>query len=243
MSANSYFFAVGNAAFQSTGAIAGTNKLLRLFVVADFVVNFRAGKGTGLSTGADRHRLHRGNRHHGLRESAIELQVPGSVRSETGDNATRHYFKDAAEGVALTFLSIDQLDHALLNLAVRTMQRSIFRNGSDLIESKFQWLFGNSTKLNHVAANLDAKVCEQLFGQSAAGDPRRGLTRRSALQHVTQIARIVFQTAGQIGMTRTRAFDAARFLRWQVAGLRGHYVVPVGPVLVFNHQRQRRAER
>ena len=94
-----------------------------------------------------------------------------------------------------------------------------------------------------MTANLNAKVREQLFRQRATGHPRRRLARGSTFQHIAQIARVVFQSTGQIGMTRPRPFDAARFLRREVLRLNRHHLSPVGPVFVFDHQRQRRAER
>src|SRR6266852_2818309 len=44
-------------------------------------------------------------------------------------------------------------------------------------------------------------------------------------------------------MAGTRAFDAARFFRRQLALTGGHHIVPVGPVFVLDHHGQRRAQR
>src|SRR5437868_5898146 len=92
-------------------------------------------------------------------------------------------------------------------------------------------------------AGFDAKVCEQLFRDRAARYARRSFTRRRALKHVSEIVRIIFQSAGQIGVARTRTFYATRFFGRNLARVRRHYFIPVGPVLVFDHQSQRRPER
>src|SRR2546423_13767523 len=54
--------------------------------------------------------------------------------------------------------------------------------------------------------------------------------------------RVVLQSAGQISMTGPWSLYAARFLRSDVARLNRHHFIPVGPVFVFNHHRQWRAE-
>src|SRR6266404_7938342 len=73
VAAHAQLFAVGDAAFQSAGPIAGANKFLRLFVITNLVVNFRAGQGTDRSTSADRDRLHCGDRHHRLRQTSVKF--------------------------------------------------------------------------------------------------------------------------------------------------------------------------
>ena len=114
----------------------------------------------------------------------------------------RDDFEDPTERVAFALLLIDQLDHALLSFRITATQRRVVCNGGDLIEGKFQRLLRNSAELNHVTANLNAKVCEQLFRHRATGNPRRRLAGGSTFQHITQIARVVFQSAGQIGVAR-----------------------------------------
>src|SRR5205807_8596475 len=43
-------------------------------------------------------------------------------------------------------------------------------------------------------------------------------------------------------MTRPRSFHATRFLGRDLSWCDRHHFVPVGPIFVFNHQSQRRAE-
>src|SRR5439155_6626441 len=114
--------------------------------------------------------------------------------------------------------------HLLLSLVIAATQRRVVGNGGDLIEGKLQRRLRNSTELNHVAMNLDSKMSEQLPGEPTTGNPRRRLARRSAFEHITQIARVVFQTAGQISVTRTRPFDPAGLPGRKVPGLDGHDV-------------------
>ena len=177
MAAHADLFAVRDAAFEPAGTIAGANKFFRLIVVTDLVVDLGAGQGTGFGAGANRHRLDRGNRHHCLRQTPVEFQVPSGVRAEAGHHSARCDFKDTAERVAFTFLLLDQLNHTLLCLFLTATQRRVGRNGRDLIEGKLQRRIRNSTKLNHVTKNLDSEMSQQLPGESAARNPRRRLAR------------------------------------------------------------------
>src|SRR5436853_7711201 len=103
------------------------------------------------------------NRHDCLGQTAIQFRIPGSVGTETGYDAARNNFEDAAERVAFAFCLVNEIDHALLDFCFRTMERRIFRDRGYLIEGQFQRLYRNAAKLDHVTANLNAKVSEQLF--------------------------------------------------------------------------------
>src|SRR5437762_4133089 len=100
------------------------------------------------------------NRHDCLGQTAVKFRIPGSVGTETGYDAARHNFEDAAERVAFAFCLVDEIDHALLDLCISTMQRRIFGNRGYLIEGQFQRLFRKAAQLDHMTANLNAKISE-----------------------------------------------------------------------------------
>src|SRR5204863_202710 len=82
----------------------------------------------------------------------------------------------------------------------RTAQRRLVRDRGDLIESELERLGRNPAELNHMAADLDAKSCEQLFRDCPAGDPSGCFPGRGALKHVAQVARVILQPARQVGV-------------------------------------------
>ncbi len=95
-----------------------------------------------------------------------------------------------------------------------------------------------------MARDVAANGAQQLTGDRSRGNPGGGLPRAGALEHVANVVEIVFEDAGQIGVTRTRAHHRGtigagrpgRRLRLDV-----HRVLPVLPILVANEQRHRRA--
>ena len=92
-----------------------------------------------------------------------------------------------------------------------------------------------------MTANLDAEDCEQLFCERTAGDACCCFTSRGALEDV---AEIVDRSSGRrlIGVTWARSFEATGFLWGDLAGLRGHYFGPVGPIFVFDQESEWGAE-
>src|SRR6476646_5677051 len=118
MTTNSDFLAVAYSAFKAPGAICFANELFSLRVVCDLVVNFRAGETTDLSTCTDCHGFDCRDRHHRLRELAIEFRIPGGVRAQAWNYAARHNFENAAQRVALCSCLVDERNHSLLSLFV-----------------------------------------------------------------------------------------------------------------------------
>src|SRR5207253_5042177 len=104
--------------------------------------------------------------------------------------------------------------HLLLDIFIGAIERRIFRNRRDLIESQLKRFLRGSTKLNDMAANLNSETRQQLFRDRATRDPRRGFARRRALQHIAQIVSIVLKSTGEIGMARPWTFHAPR-LFWR----------------------------
>src|SRR5688572_30888971 len=132
MAANPDFLAISDAAFEAARAVRLANELARLRVVSDLVVNLRTRQTARLGAGANRHRLHGRYRHNRLREKPIELHVPGSMRTQTGNSATRGDFKDSAKRVATMACFIDQRDHLLLDVSISTVQRRVVGYRGDL---------------------------------------------------------------------------------------------------------------
>jgi hypothetical protein len=79
MTAHADLFAVGDAAFETSGAVRFPNKLAGFRVVRDLVMYFRARQAARFSACSDCNCFDCGYRHDGLCEKTVELEIPGSV--------------------------------------------------------------------------------------------------------------------------------------------------------------------
>src|SRR4029077_12660872 len=95
-----HVFAVGDAAFETAGAIGRTAKAARKFIVGDFVLHFAAVGAGGGDARADFDTLDGLDAHYRLREAAVELFVPLCVAAQADGDIARDDFKNAADGVA-----------------------------------------------------------------------------------------------------------------------------------------------
>ena len=97
-----------------------------------------------------------------------------------------------------------------------------------------------------VAGDADAELRQQLAGERAGGDARRGFAGAGALEHVADVVVPVLERAGEIGVAGPRPRDvgavgaggAFRHLLLDV-----HRLLPVDPVAIADEQRDRRAGR
>src|SRR5215217_1685456 len=99
MAAHADLFAVCDAAFETARAVRVANKLARVRVVSNLIVDFRTRQTAGFRTCSNRDCLHCGYRHHRLREKPIELQVPRSVRTQSRYRSASDDFKNAAQRI------------------------------------------------------------------------------------------------------------------------------------------------
>ena len=93
-----------------------------------------------------------------------------------------------------------------------------------------------------MAEDADAELIEKCFGQRSNRHAGRSFTSAGAFQDVAGVVKIVFETAGQVGMagSRTRewfplVFCAVDVFHWQRFS-------PVFPILVADDDRDRRAD-
>src|ERR1700752_81512 len=100
MSTHANLLAIGDSTLESSGSIGFTDKLFRLSVVLNFVMDFRAWQATRLSSRPDCHGLNCGNRHDCLGQAAVELEIPRGVRAQAWYNPSGHHLENAAKSVA-----------------------------------------------------------------------------------------------------------------------------------------------
>src|SRR5436309_14490988 len=75
--------------------------------------------------------LHGRYRHQGLRQPAVELPVPGDVRTEPHGHAQRDHFDDTAEGVAGGLGGVDAHDDFGLGLFIQAPTWALVRDFGD----------------------------------------------------------------------------------------------------------------
>ncbi len=102
IAAHANFLAVGDAAFDASGIVAGSGEggEAGSRCVADFVVDRRAGSKSGGHAGADFDRLDGLQRHDRGGEQGVETFVPLRVGAEAGRNLMGDDLEDAAERIA-----------------------------------------------------------------------------------------------------------------------------------------------
>ena len=213
----------------------------------DLVVHLRARAPRALDAVADRHRLDRRNRHQRLGEPAIELAIPLHVAAEADRHVAGDHFKRSAEGVAGFLGRIDRRHHLLSRAPCRRTAAALPARGRGPRRTTRRCRAGTTTPPMPVMWLVMSQPIaqQQLAGDRAGGDARRGFARAGALEHVANVVVIVFERAGEVGMTRAAAAPpAARLAPVDPAGacaLDVHRVLPVLPILVAHQQRDRRA--
>src|SRR5215213_4238761 len=130
------------------------------------------------------------------------------MRAEAGHDAARDHFEDAAQRVALLSRLIDERDHSLLGIVIRAVQRCVVGDRGDLVPVQLEWSSGNAAELDYVTAHFDGEHRQQLFCQRAAGYARGSFASGSTFEDVAQIANVVFEPTGKIGVTGTWTFEA-----------------------------------
>src|SRR5437867_2980279 len=119
-----------------------------------------------------------------MREPAVELPVPLRVAAESGRKADRDRLDDAAERVTRLLALVDARNDAALGLAVRHTDGGDLSPGEDLLRLEPGVVRRNAADLGHPSEDADAEGREQALGEPTDGDPRRGLARAGALEHV-----------------------------------------------------------
>ena len=165
----------------------------------------RARQTGGREAQTDLDALDGGDREEGGREPGAEPAIALDVAAHAGGKAEDHDFEHAAQRVALAARPRRWPPACrALGAGVETAQRV----GVDLREGGRRRRRGDdaSTLADRydVAAHGAAQHVEQSARDRAAGDPRGGLARAGALDHVAQVARAVELRPGQIGVARPR---------------------------------------
>ena len=105
-----------------------------------------------------------------------------------------------------------------------------------------------------MARDAGARMGQQLLGNRSSGNARGGLPRACAFEDVANVGASVLGDAGQVGVAGTWARDrrpprassldreVVLFVRTLV-GADTHRVLPVGPVAILDHHRDRAADR
>src|SRR5712692_1966029 len=243
VTADNDVFAVGDAAFEPASAIGAAAETPGGFVVGNFVLHFAAVGARGGYARADFHGFDGLDAHHGLRQTAVEFFIPLRVAAEAHGNLARDDFEDAADGVAGLERGVDLGFHFVLRGGIHAAQRRINVGvyGEDFVPGGFAVEF-DVADLNRVAGDFCAELPEQQLCQRSGSYAGGGFAGGSTLEDVTGVVKIKFLRAGEVGMTRARSHELL-VVAGEVWGvLDGEGFLPIGPVAVFDAQRDGRAD-
>jgi hypothetical protein len=95
---------------------------------------------------------------------------------------------------------------------------------------------------NHMSADFNREFAEQGLGQRAHRHPRRGFARTRPLENVPGVVKIVFDGAGEIGVSRPRPRERFLFVLGAFRVFHRQRVGPVLPVLVADDDPDRRPD-
>src|SRR5262245_30925856 len=90
--------------------------------------------------------------------------------------------------------------------------------------------------------NVYAEIPKKNLGQPAAGHSRCSLSRAGPLQDVTRICMVVLKRSREIGVAGPRASDSTFGGRVGQNLTRGHDFLPVRPITILDHHRDRTAD-
>src|SRR5581483_3081219 len=210
-------------------------------VEIDLVVDGGAGTAGGLEPEADLDALRGLDAHERVREPAVELPVPLRVAPEPRRCPDDDRLDDAAERVARLLALVDARDDAALGVGVRHPDRRFLRPHEDVLGREPGVIRRDAADLRDPPHDADAERREERLREAADRDPRGGLARARALEDVPDVAMVVLERAGEIGVPGPRARD--REIRIAILRARRHLLLPVPPVAVLDPERDRRAER
>ena len=214
-----------------------------LVVVEDLVVEGRARPLASLEARAQRHRLHRGDRHQGLGQAAVEPAVPLAERPEAGRKAADHHLEHAAHRVAGALGLVDLGDHRLRHRGVRTPDGAVLDAVERVPDDGGAVGQRGGADAHDVAADMDVGGVQQAADEGAGGDPRGGLAGAGPLEDAAQVVGDVLERAREVGMARARPPERPARLGCGRLGVGRHHVLPVLVVAVADHEAHRASER
>ena len=237
VAAHHHVFAVGDAAFQPAGVVAGSGEAAALGIVANLVVDFGTKGGGARYAGADFDCLHRLNRKHRLRQPPVQLLIPVRVRAQPRRNVVRHHLEDAAQGIAGLNGPVNELLHRRPKFIVHAADLSVGRctSGLNLLPGG-GLLETHAADGGHVTEDLDAERPQKFLRHRPGGHTRGGLARAGPLQNVARVLEVELQHPGQVGVARARALQRALLIRQRRALLHRQGVFPMRPIQVGNLQ-------
>src|SRR5918995_2005908 len=207
----------------------------------DFVVRLGAGAAGDLPGLAQRHSLHRLDRADGLGQAPVELAVPRDVGAQARAQSERADLELAAQALVLLSQAVDLRDHRARGPLVQAAHGRLVHLG-EVFGPEFVALGrGYGRNPRYVAVDAHPEGRQEPLGERARGNPRGGLARAGALQHVAHVGEAVLVQAGKVGVPRTGQMgllDAVAALN----GPRVHAHVPVGVVAVWDEHSDRAAE-
>ena len=203
-------------------------------------MGLRSEKRRHLDTVTNCRRLDRVNRRQGLHQSTVQLAVPVNVRTESGRKATHHRTHHTAHGLASLASLSDGVDDVVLVVRLRGHQGGVVAHISKIVPRRGAGKDLVRTNPQHRRPHGNAVTAQQLAAYRARRDPRSGLPRRRALEHIAHVGQLVGSgSAGVIGVPRTRPGDCSLCRSLRIHLPRIHHIGPVFPIEVGDLEHER----
>ena len=236
--------AVAHAAFDSAGPVREPIESTGVGIEGNLIMGGRTpGEGDPNSV-ADFHRLDRVDRHHSLREAAIQFLRPVDVCAQSDGDSSSNHLEATADRVAVLLGRFDLLDHAISIIGQDAAYEGIIPNRLQLPPLDHE-LFRQTDFPDGpgMTENLDPERSYQEFRHGPGCHPGGGLAGAGTLQNVSSVGLVELLGAGQVRVTRSRSGHASLLGNLGSDGFDRHDVAPVLPIAVLNHHRERTAER
>ena len=170
-------------------------------------MGLRARARRDLPGGADADALDRLDRDHRLRDPAVEPIRPGDVGAEPRHEPPGARLERPAEALVLLPEPVDLGDHRRRRRSVEAADRIVV----DGVEVGGPEIRGSRSvdagDPGHVASDRHPDRRQELPGEGAGGDARRGLAGAGPLEDVAGVVEAVLEEAGEVGVAGTRQVD------------------------------------
>ena len=207
-------------------------------------MDLRAGQLGHTRADADADTLDRLDGHQRLGETPVELTVPLHVAAEPDRQAAHDHLEAAADGVPSSLRRIDDAFHLLFDVGIDAVQLGVGGDGQHVFECHGERVADRRRPdVDDVRDDADAELSEKLLADGTDRHARRRFTRAGALEDVADIGVVVFHDAGEVDVAGARPRDGRAVVAGRLGRRRsfhGHRPLPVLPVLIGNHQRDRR---
>ena len=235
-----HFLAIGDSAFNASCPIRQVVKPALLIVVSDFVMSLRSAFECNPNALPDFNGFHGINAHDRLRQAAVEARIPARMGTQPYGDAAPNNLEGSTDGVAILLGPLNLFNHLLSDIRQDASHDFVIANGLQLRPGNDEVIRNaRISDRGRVTEDFDTEVAKENLRNAAGRDSSGGFAGARALENVPGIRVVVFQRARKIGMTRTRACDAAFGCGVTQNLASRHDFFPIRPVPILDHHGDR----